>query len=82
MLAQYVHGGHASTWHYRRGLGTLKEHGEFISPGDWYLPLWTAWKNLQIFGEYQLEHLKAKRPDFLTHEETDSLDLAFSQLCG
>jgi Family of unknown function (DUF5677) len=80
LLAQYVHGGHASTGLYRKGLGTLKQGGEFISPGEWYLPLWSAWKNLQIFGEYLLEHLKAERPTFLTPEDIRSVDLTLSQL--
>jgi hypothetical protein len=69
VLAQYVHGGHASTWLYRRGLGILRQDGEFISESDWHLPLWNAWKNLQIFGDFLLEHLKAERPEFLTPEE-------------
>jgi hypothetical protein len=82
LLAQYVHGGHASTWLYRTGLGTLQQSGEFISEGNWYLPLWNAWKNLQIFGEFLLEHLNAERPEFLTSEEIGSLDLVFDQLVG
>jgi len=30
LLAQYVHGGNASTWLYRRNFGTLKQIGDFI----------------------------------------------------
>jgi hypothetical protein len=42
--------------------------------------LWNAWKNVQIFGEFLLEQLKAERTEFLTPEEIGSLDLAFDQL--
>jgi hypothetical protein len=74
LLAQYVHGGHASTWLYRKGLGTLKQGGEFISPRDWYMPLHTAWKSLQVFGEGILRSLKSAAPEFLTVEEILDLD--------
>jgi hypothetical protein len=34
-LSQYSHGTHVATGLYRRGLGTKKEFGEYISPKDW-----------------------------------------------
>lgn len=80
LLAQYVHGGHAATWLYRKGLGTFKRGGEFISPSAWHTPLHTAWKNLQIFGESILRSLKAKTAEFLTVEEILDLDRELDQL--
>ncbi len=80
VLAQYVHGGHASTWLYRTGLGTLKQGGEFISPTDWHPPLYVAWKNLQVFGESILRSLKSEAPDFPPVRETLDLDRALNQL--
>jgi hypothetical protein len=82
ILAQYVHGGHASTGLYRRGLGTLKQGGEFISPKEWHTALHTAWKNLQIFGESILRSLKSTAPEFLTTEEILDLDHNLNQLRG
>ena len=80
VLAQYVHGGHASTWLYRKGLGTLKQGGEFISPKEWHTPLNTAWKNLQVFGETILRSLKSEVPEFLTVEEIVCLDRELDHL--
>src|ERR1039458_5624139 len=68
VLAQYVHGGHASTWLYRSGLGTLKQGGEFISPPAWHAPLYITWKNLQVFGESILRSLRSEAPDFRSEE--------------
>lgn len=82
LLAQYVHGGHASTWLYWRGLGNLKQTGEFISPTDWHAPLHMAWKNLQVFGQSILRSLKSKTPEFLSDEEILRLDLELDQLGG
>jgi hypothetical protein len=79
-LAQYVHGGHASTWLYRAGLGTSKQGGEFISPSDWYTPLYVAWKNLQVFGETILRSLKSMAPEFLTTDEILDLDRSLNEL--
>ena len=73
VLAQYVHGGHASTWLYRRNFGTLKQIGEFISPLDWRSPLYMAWYNLQVFGESILRSLKSEVPEFVTAEENVKL---------
>lgn len=80
VLAQFVHGAHASTWLYRKGLGTLKEGGEFVSAGQWHWPLWTAWKNLQVFLESLLWSLKARTPDFLAPEEVLSIDQDLANL--
>ena len=82
ILAQYVHGGHASTWLYRRNFGTLKQTGEFISPTDWQAPLHMAWQNLQVFGQCILRSLKSKTPEFLSDEEILSLDRQLDQLGG
>ncbi len=39
-LSQTAHGEHAATWLYRAGgLGTENRSGEFITPGDWLIPL-------------------------------------------
>jgi hypothetical protein len=80
LLAQFVHGGHSATWTYRKGLGTLRQTGEFVTSGSWYIPLWTAWKSLQVFGGLLLRCLKAAQPVFLTPEEVGLLDLSFGQL--
>jgi hypothetical protein len=82
ILAQYVHGGHSSTWLYRRNFGTLKQTGEFISPTGWQAPLHMAWKNLQIFGQSILRSLKSKAPEFLTDDEILRLDRELEQLGG
>lgn len=82
LLAQYVHGGHASTWLYRRNFGTLKRMGEFISPADWQWPLHTAWKTLQVFGRNILVSLKSKTPEFLRDEEILGLDRALRKIGG
>jgi len=82
LLAQYVHGGHASTRLYRRGYGSLKQGGEFISPADWQAPLHMAWKNLQVFGGSILLSLKSRTPEFLTEEEILRLDRELDQLGG
>lgn len=80
LLAQYVHGGHASTGLYRKGLGTGKMGGEFIHAREWHLPLNTVWKNLRIFGEYLLEHLRAGTAEFLTQIEIDLIDRGLDQI--
>jgi len=82
VLAQHVHGGHASTWLYRRNLGTLKQLGEFISPVDWQAPLHMAWYNLQVFGESILRSLKSEVPEFVTVEENLNFDRELDQLGG
>jgi hypothetical protein len=82
VLAQYVHGGHASTWLYRRNFGTLKQIGEFISPVDWQAPLHMAWYNLQVFGESILRSLKSEVPEFVTVEENLNFDRELDQLGG
>jgi hypothetical protein len=80
LLSSYVHGAHAATWLYQKGLGTFKQGGEFISPGNWHMPLLAAWRNLQIFGKYLLLHLNAERSEFLTVGETLNVDQALHRL--
>jgi uncharacterized protein DUF5677 len=80
LLAGYVHGTHASTWLFRKHLGTFKEDGEFISTENWRLPLWTSWKCLQVLGQYVLGRLKAGTPDFLSQEDCVEVDQAFDHL--
>jgi hypothetical protein len=43
LLSQTAHGTHFGTGTYRRHLGTRKELGEFITAGDWSVPLSTCW---------------------------------------
>jgi hypothetical protein len=69
MLAAYVHGSHAATYLYRRDLGTAKKRGEFIAACNWYIPLWTSWKSLQVLGAYTLKRLKATQLGFLENGE-------------
>jgi Family of unknown function (DUF5677) len=80
LLAQYVHGGNASTWLYRRNFGTLKQIGEFISPVNWQAPLHTAWYSLQVFGEGILRSLKSEIPEFVTVEENESFGRELREL--
>lgn len=80
LLSGFVHGTHASTWLYRRNLGTLREYGEFISTRDWYLPLWSNWKCLQILGQFVLERMGADKSGFLSQDQCDLIDDAFSAL--
>lgn len=80
LLAAYVHGGHTSTWLYRRHLGTYKEHGEFITPADWYIPLNASWSSVHLLGPYILEHLGASEPQFVSPEDAAAIDSAFTLL--
>ncbi len=41
--SQQIHSGHYATAYYRKGLGSEKQFGEFISAEDWYLPLSCIW---------------------------------------
>jgi len=80
LLAAYVHGTHASTWIYRRNLGTQKELGEFIRPKDWYLPLWTSWKTIQVLGSYLLDRLRSDHNEFVDVELSMRIDEACSSI--
>ena len=46
-LSQYVHGGHAATELYRRGVGIALQAGEYIEPSHWYIPLRVCWLSLK-----------------------------------
>ena len=80
LLAAHVHGGHASTWLYRKHLGTASEYGEFITPAEWYLPLWASWSSLLFLGQYVLERLGAKAPQFISPAQGAAIDHALSSL--
>jgi hypothetical protein len=80
LLAAYVHGGHASTWLYRRDLGMDKEFGEFITPAEWYLPLWASWSSIHFLGGYVLQHLGAQESDFISHAQNAAIDHALHSL--
>jgi len=79
-LSTFVHGGHASTWLYRRHLGTSKEHGEFVSSEDWHLPLWTSWMCLQVWGQFVLDRLKTPTAEFISPEQRIQIKQAFGDL--
>lgn len=80
ILSAYIHGGHASTGHYRKHLGRFKEFGEFTSPAEWYLPLWSSWSTVHFLGQYVLEHLGASKAQFVSSEEAAAINLALSTL--
>jgi hypothetical protein len=56
-LSQAVHGGHLATGIYRKGLGNLKEPGEYISPSHWFVPLRVSWLALSQLGALTLRRL-------------------------
>lgn len=81
-LSAFVHGSHAATWLYRRGLGVSKEHGEFIRPNSWQLPLWTTWTTFLVLGGYLLGHLGARVSRFMTRERIENTGTALSELAN
>lgn len=67
-LSQFVHGGHAATWLYRKGLGTHRSAGEFIGSSNWYIALRICWLSLSQPGSLLLSRLGASDGAFLTPE--------------
>src|SRR5262249_19629856 len=80
-LAAYIHGGHASTWLYRQNLGTLKEFGEFLTPApNGICPSGASWSSLHFLGQYMLERVSAKTPQFVSSEQCAAIDQALASL--
>jgi hypothetical protein len=65
-LSQFVHGGHAATALYRRGLGTELHPGEYIESSHWYVPLRVCWLSLKEPASLALWRLGLRRKSFLT----------------
>src|SRR5206468_8162087 len=60
-LSQFVHGGHAATWIYRKGLGTQRRAGEFIDASDWYVPFRLSWLGLRELGSLSVANSSSSR---------------------
>jgi hypothetical protein len=60
LLSQTVHASHFGGATYRRGLGTAKKFGEWISPADWAFLLEVCWWSL-FTAARDIEHTCAKR---------------------
>jgi hypothetical protein len=81
-LSQYSHGSHYGGSIYRRGLGTDKEFGEWVSPSDWALLLQISWWSLFNAGQ-TIEHVCAGR-DLRSIEvpQIEGINIRLSRLRG
>lgn len=67
LLSQYSHGTHVATGIYRRGLGTEKVFGEYITPKDWGIVFSVCWYCLARTGERIFEILGGDTKTFINN---------------
>ena len=79
-LSQFVHGGHAATWIYRKGLGTQRRAGEFIDASDWYVPFRLSWLGLRELGSLMLWRLGARAKSFMPRAAFAAVDSAVERI--
>lgn len=68
-MSQFVHGGHLATSLYRKGLGTMRQTGEYVSPSSWYLPIRMCWLALSELGSHMLWRIGSPRRNYITEAE-------------
>lgn len=79
-LSQYVHGGHAATWLYRRGLGAETRPGEYIRPADWYIPFRICWLSLKEPGSLMLSRIGFRRRSPLSASDDAKIVAAIEKI--
>ncbi len=75
-LSQFMHGGHMSTGLYRKGLGTSKEGGEFISASHWYVALRACWLSLSYPGKLLIERIKGAATTYPKPKQVAAVEAA------